>query len=43
MIQSTQIFMDHTDFKPYFYQFDLITIIGDQIKHLENIFTLTDA
>lgn len=43
MIQCTQIFMDHADLKQYFYQFDLITIIGDQIKHFENVFTLTDA
>ena len=40
MIQSTYIFMDHYKLYNYYYQFDLITIIGDQIKHYKNIFTI---
>ncbi len=40
MIQSTYIFMDQYKLYNYYYQFDLITIIGDQIKHYKNIFTI---
>ena len=41
MINSTLIYMDQFKNHHYFYQFDLITITGNQIKHYENIFNCT--
>ena len=43
MIKSTQIIIDRLNLTNLYFQFDLITIIGNQIKHLENIFSLTDV
>ena len=40
MVNCTAIFMDRYKIKNAFYQFDLITIVGNQIKHIENIFSL---
>lgn len=40
MIQSTQIFMDQFKLYNFYYQFDLITIVSDQINHYENIFSI---
>ena len=41
MIQSTQLFIDQYKLRNFYYQFDLITIVNDQIKHYQNIFNLT--
>ena len=43
MVNCTAIFMDRYKIKKAFYQFDLITIVGNQIKHIENIFSLNDV
>ena len=43
MVNCTYIFMDRYKLRDAFYQFDLITIVGNQIKHIENIFSLNDA
>ena len=41
MINSTMIYMDQYKDHHYYYQFDLVTITGNQIKHYENIFSCT--
>ncbi len=43
MIRSTQLFIDEFKLNNHYYQFDLITIIGNQIKHYENVFNLNDV
>ena len=43
MINCTNIFLDQFNLRSHYVQFDLITVHGDQVKHLENIFTLTGA
>ncbi|MEK9728035.1 MAG: YraN family protein [Candidatus Margulisiibacteriota bacterium] len=43
MIYCTYYFMDRFGFQNYYYQFDLITITDNQIKHVENIFSLNDV
>jgi len=43
MVNCTNIFMDRYKLRDSFYQFDLITIVGNQIKHIENIFSLNDV
>ena len=42
MIQTTQIYMDQSKLFNQYYQFDLITIIDDQVKYYPQIFSLTD-
>ena len=41
MLISGLLFIDQSKLDQFYYQFDLITIISDQIKHYENIFNLT--
>jgi putative endonuclease len=43
MVQCTHILMDRLSLNDVYFQFDLITIVGNQIKHIENIFNLTDV
>ena len=43
MIQCTQIFLDRFNLWTFYVQFDLIIVHGDQVTHMENIFSLTDV
>lgn len=43
MIRCALLFMDQSKLDQFYYQFDLITIISNQIKHYENVFNLNDA
>ena len=42
MIRSSQVFLDRMKLEGVYVQFDLIAIVGDQINHHKNIFSLTD-
>ncbi len=43
MIRCGLLFIDQSKLDQFYYQFDLITIISNQIKHYENVFNLNDA
>ena len=42
MIQCSQLYLDRYNVLGVYVQFDLITIVSDQIKHHQNVFNLTD-
>ena len=42
MIQCSQVYLDRYNVLGVYVQFDLITIVSDQINHHQNIFNLTD-
>ena len=43
MIQSTCLFLDQYNLWSLYVQFDLITVVGNQVNHMQNIFSLTDV
>ena len=43
MIRCTQLFIDQYNIKNAYIQFDLIMLNHNQIKHLKNIFNLSDV